>query len=93
MSQKLSELRGRIQQIDVETVRLLRERMETVRRIGVLKSELGLPVLDAEREQQVLNQVADLPHDPIPTPLLLDLFERILKVSRAVQSIALEKKT
>ena len=55
----ISELRKQINQIDREIVELYGKRMETAREIGRYKREHNLPVLDSERERELLNRVAE----------------------------------
>ncbi len=55
----ITELRSRIDAIDSEIVALYGQRMETAAQIGVYKKEKGLPVLDTERERELLNKVGD----------------------------------
>ena len=55
----ITELREQIDGIDRQMVELYCRRMETARAIGRYKREKGLPVLDSERERQLLNKVAE----------------------------------
>ena len=55
----IQELRGKIDRVDDELVRLYGERMELAREIGRYKREKGLPVLDTERERNLLNRVGE----------------------------------
>ena len=55
----IQELRNRIDRVDDEIVRLYGERMELTREIGRYKRENGLPVLDTERERNLLNRVGE----------------------------------
>ena len=55
----ISELREQIDDIDRGLVELYCRRMETARAIGRYKREKGLPVLDSERERNLLNRVAE----------------------------------
>ena len=54
----ISELRKEIDDIDSQLVDLYCRRMDTAREIGRYKQENGLPVLDSERERNLLNKVA-----------------------------------
>ena len=56
----IQELRQQIDAIDRELVGLYCRRMETARAIGQFKRENNLPVLDSERERELLNKVASL---------------------------------
>ncbi len=55
----IQELRSRIDGVDDEIVRLYGERMELTREIGRFKRENGIPVLDTERERELLNRVGE----------------------------------
>ena len=57
---EIQELRREIDEIDSQLVELYGRRMETAARIGEIKREKGLPVLDTERERNLLNRVGDL---------------------------------
>ena len=45
-----------INETDREMARLFEQRMEAVRRIAMWKKEHGLPILDAKREQEVIER-------------------------------------
>ena len=54
MMEDLQSLRGQIDEIDRQLVELFRQRMDVTRRVGLYKQAHHLPVLDQERERQVL---------------------------------------
>ena len=54
----LEALRGEIDEIDSELVRLFCRRMDTVRAVAQYKSEHGLPVFHPERERKVIEKVS-----------------------------------
>ena len=55
----IQELREKIDRVDDDLVRLYGERMELAREIGRYKRERNLPVLDTERERNLLNRVGE----------------------------------
>ena len=55
----IQELRGKIDAVDDELVRLYGERMKLSREIGRYKRENNIPVLDTERERNLLNRVGE----------------------------------
>jgi chorismate mutase len=85
MKNRLDHLRNRILDIDGDLVRLLSERARLALEIGRIKSDLGIPVQDPEREREVLNHVKGIPHDPIATSQIEALFIRILEICREAQ--------
>lgn len=56
---KLEDYREKIDAVDEKLIALFAERMELSRAIAEYKKENGLPVLDASRETEKLNKVAE----------------------------------
>ncbi|MDE6282218.1 MAG: chorismate mutase, partial [Oscillospiraceae bacterium] len=56
----LQSLRRDIDAIDRQLVELFRQRMDVTRRVGEYKKAKGIPVLDQERERQVLQNKGEL---------------------------------
>ncbi|GAB6101763.1 hypothetical protein JCM16138_09860 [Thermococcus atlanticus] len=54
--ERLHELRKRIDMIDEQIIELLEERVRIAREIGEIKRELGLPIRDEKREEEVLRR-------------------------------------
>lgn len=82
----LNQERQRINHIDRQIVRLLNQRFDTVTTIGELKQQQQLPVLDQQREQRVLQQVAVKSTQTAHTPYLQAIFQAIMHNSRAYQT-------
>lgn len=53
---ELKELRNQIDLIDKEMAKLFEQRMEIVKKIGDYKKENNLPILDANREKEVIQK-------------------------------------
>jgi chorismate mutase/prephenate dehydratase len=81
----LGDLRGRIDKIDGELVRLLAERAEVAARIGERKREAGESTLDVGRERELLERLAREERGQFPLTGLQAIFREILSASRAVQ--------
>ena len=84
--EELVECRSQIAAIDRELIALLRKRVDLGLRTGVLKREMGVPILDPGREAAVIRSVVeaaravDLPEEPVR-----EIFWRILGLSRTAQ--------
>lgn len=52
---KLNEIRKRINEIDTQMAKLFVERMNASKEVAAFKIENALPIYDAEREQEVIN--------------------------------------
>ena len=83
--QDIQTLREQLDQIDRKMMGLLAERMDVARQIGRWKMERGLPVLDAAREEQVLESRAAMVSDPEMQERVKTLFRDIMAMSRAEQ--------
>lgn len=90
MEKNLEELRGEIDQIDAQMVKLFTQRMEAVRQVAQYKQERGLPVLAAARERVLLGKVAELAGEEL-ADYAQSVYRTILSVSRAYQSSKLDQ--
>ena len=59
----MEEYRNQINDIDEEIVRLYKERMEVVKKIGQYKKENNLPVKDSFREKALLKKITEMAGD------------------------------
>ena len=86
----LQELRQEIDVIDRELVELFRRRMDVTRRVGEYKRARGIPVLDPERERQVLQNKGELAGESL-RPAAITLFQTIMALSRRQQRDLMDK--
>jgi chorismate mutase len=87
----IEELRGRIDGIDEQLVRLLNVRVACAVEVGRLKHEAGLPIYQPEREAQVLNSVRRTATElagPLTAEALVRIFERIIDEARRAERAA-----
>lgn len=82
---KLEESRARIDELDELIATLLNERLQLCKEIGEAKKHLGKPVLDDEREREVLARVASAATDPSIAKQLIDVYKTLLSGSRGLQ--------
>ena len=80
----LQALRGDIDAIDREMVELFRRRMDVTRQVGEYKQANGIPVLDQERERQVLRNKGKLAGEELG-PAVITLYQTIMALSRRQQ--------
>ena len=81
----LKQFRDQIDHIDRQLADLFQQRMDVVDQVGQYKLERNLPVLDAKREEQVLEAKAKLARDEGMSADLAALFENIMALSRRRQ--------
>jgi chorismate mutase len=82
---EISDWRQKIDELDIEIVRLINERAQAARAIGELKRAANLPVYEPRREQDVFNRVRAANQGPLPDSELLHVYERIIDVMRTLQ--------
>ncbi len=83
---RISELRNEIDGLDGDIARLLAERLSMVQKIGDLKAQAKLPVLDNIREVEVLQRAKDATSDPASKESLEKIFRVIMEQSRKLQA-------
>jgi chorismate mutase len=85
----LSVLRDQIDQINQELVRLLSQRLQIARGIARLKKEQGLPILDAERESILLEQVRQFAKEQQLSPNIIEeIFHLVLDYTRLEMEVS-----
>ena len=81
----ISDWRQKIDELDIEIVRLINKRAEAARAIGELKHTADLPVYEPRREQDVFDRVRRANPGPLADAELLHVYERIIDVMRTLQ--------
>jgi chorismate mutase len=82
---EISDWRQKIDDLDIEIVRLISRRAEAARAIGELKRTANLPVYEPRREQDVFARVRAANPGPLGDAELLHVYERIIDVMRSLQ--------
>ncbi len=81
--------RDRIDEIDLQLVKLLNERTNCAEEIGKLKLKLGLEAYSPEREEEVMRNVSRANGGPLSVKAIRRLFERIIDESRSVERVTM----
>ena len=82
--EKLEQYRQQIEEIDKQIIDLLTHRMDLSKAIGELKKEIGIPVYDPQREEELKNKNLSLVDERYRSAYL-SIFESILKASKDLQ--------
>ena len=88
----LNDSREAIDRIDTQIVRLFTERMQHSRMIADYKETHHLPILNAEREADVLRSRAEMADDPHLSADITALFKEIMRLSKDEQYRYLDSK-
>lgn len=82
---KLEDWRKEIDGIDGEIISLLNRRAKAAREIGRIKAKAGLPIIDLERESEVLRNIISENEGVLHDWQLATIYQKILDESRQVQ--------
>lgn len=82
---ELLELRAQIDEIDAQMIALFEKRMDVTRRVGEYKKEHDLPVLDRQREAEVLAKKEAMLKNKYLKTEVKDFFGSIMAISRRQQ--------
>ncbi len=88
----LQALRKRIDEIDRQLVPLFEDRMNTVIRVAEYKLQNGLPVLNAAREQQVLDKCVGLLRDKSYSEAVVAWMRNTMALSRSAEEKYLKER-
>lgn len=87
MREELARCRDEIARVDREVIALLRKRVDIALRTGILKHDMGLPILDPGREASVIRfAVESARAEGLAEEPVREIFWRILAMSRDAQS-------
>ena len=87
---RLEECSKLIDGIDVRILELLNERTRVVEEIGRIKQELGLPIYEPRREDDVYRNIVEHNQGPLTADGLKRIFERIIDEMRSLQKMRRE---
>ena len=84
--EELKRLRGEIESIDRELIRLIKDRVELARQVGKAKREHDLPILDPAREAAIVRRAGELAREAgLADEDVRYLFWHLIGLSRRAQ--------
>lgn len=85
--QEMGQWRERIDEIDLQLVRLFNERTQCAIEIGHIKQRHGLEIYSPSREAQVIANVTGANAGPLDAEAIRRLFERVIDEARRIERI------
>lgn len=82
---ELEDLRGNIDRIDDEILKLLNKRAENVIKIGRIKREKNVKLHTPERERQILERLSTENKGPFPNDALKTVYREIISASLSLE--------
>ena len=72
--ERLTQLRGSIDNLDAAIVHLLAERFKCTQEVGILKARAGMPPADPQREAEQIRRLRQLAQDASLDPVFAEKF-------------------
>ena len=76
--QEISEIRKKIDDLDKDLINILNERAKLSYEIRTLKNRANLPILDEQRENEILTKITLLNEGPLDEDSVRDIYSKIL---------------
>ncbi|MBM4351511.1 MAG: chorismate mutase, partial [Deltaproteobacteria bacterium] len=83
---KIKDLRQRIDALDRQILNLLNERAEIVVNVGKVKSERKLSSYDPDREEKILRYLVKQNSGPFPKQAIAPVFREIISACRSLEN-------
>jgi chorismate mutase / prephenate dehydratase len=91
LTEALASSRQRIDSIDDQIVKLLNERAEVVRAVGIVKKQYHAPASAPGREEQVLRAVAGKAAAPLTPAAIEAIYKTILHEMTQMEEVEMKK--
>lgn len=75
-----------IDEIDTAILGLIQKRIGMVEEIGKIKAKAGLPLVDEEREREIISRLVEERKEPLSAEAVSDIFNSIIREARRVQT-------
>ena len=85
-NKKIKDLRAHINSIDDELLKLLLQRFDLVKKIGAIKGELEIKIVDSSREEEIINRLSLRSIGKIKRDDRASIFRPIYEVSKKFQA-------
>jgi chorismate mutase len=91
LTQALNSSRQRIDSIDDQIVKLLNERAQVVRDVGLIKKQYHAPASAPGREEQVVRRAAGQARAPLTPSALEAIYKVMLHEMASMEAVEMEK--
>ncbi len=75
----LKDFRQKIDEIDKQLVQLMEERANLVEQVGLWKRDQGIPILDSQREKDILNKIRSMNPRRLPDSFYNEVFQTMIR--------------
>jgi chorismate mutase len=81
----IEDWRRKIDEVDLQLVRLINQRAQCAQEIGKLKRDSAMPVYEPDREKIIFENIARANAGPLSDVQLRQVYERLVDVMRQLQ--------
>jgi chorismate mutase len=81
----IEDWRRKINEVDLQLVRLINQRAQCAQEIGKLKRDSAMPVYEPDREKIIFENIARANAGPLSDVQLRQVYERLVDVMRQLQ--------
>ncbi len=89
----ISDWRNRIDELDLELMRMLNKRARCAIEIGKIKRKRNMPIYDPKREEQIIRMALEHNSGPLDRDGIRRVFERIIDESRRIERVTANKRS
>ena len=90
---EINDWRSRIDELDLDLVRMLNERARCAIEIGRIKRKRKMAIYDPRREEEIIRMVVEHNPGPLDSEGIRRLFERIIDESRRIERVTADSTT
>ncbi len=81
----IEDWRRKIDEVDLQLVRLINQRAQCAQEIGKLKRDSAMPIYEPDREKIIFQNIARANGGPLSDVQLRQVYERLVDVMRQLQ--------
>ena len=81
----IEDWRRKIDEVDLQLVRLINQRAQCAQEIGKLKRDSAMPIYEPDREKIIFENIARANGGPLSDVQLRQVYERLVDVMRQLQ--------
>jgi len=87
----ISRWRRKIDELDMELIRILNERARCAIEIGKIKRRRSFAIYDPKREEEIVRMMLRQNQGPLDAQSVRRLFERVIDESRRIERLTADK--
>ncbi|GEK28959.1 chorismate mutase [Furfurilactobacillus siliginis] len=87
----LNQLRQQLNALDAQLIPLLEQRLAVVQQVGNVKAAAGLPANDPQREQVIIERLAQQVTEKTFTPAMTQIYQGIFAAAKDMERVIIKQ--